>query len=353
MKCSGPLRTAVFLGALATLTCACAAAQDKWDGPTRGPAAQPGKTVVYIASDLRNGSVGTVYRGLQEAAHALGWSVTLMDGAGSKDKQSDALSAAIAGNAQAIVFGGFEPNAFTAQLATIEQKKIILVGWHAAKDPGPTKELFANVATDPLDVAKIAANFVIQDAMKKKRPVGVIIFNDHQFAVANAKTEAMKKTIEACQGYTGCKVLSVENVPISDAGTEIPKAIPKLVSAHGAAWTYSLAINDAYFDAMNFPLREAKRSDILNVSAGDGSVKALSRIGWGMSQQLATVAEPLKMQGYQLADELNRALAGEPPSGYVAKPMLVTHALIKAMGTSDIESGLGFEAAYHAIWMKK
>jgi ribose transport system substrate-binding protein len=343
----------LFLGALSTLTGACALAQERWDGPTRGPVAQTGKALVYIASDLRNGSVGTVYRGLQEAAHTLGWSVTLMDGAGSKDKQSDALSAAIAGNAQGIVFGGFEPNAFTAQLTAIAQKNIVLVGWHAAKDPGPTRELFVNVATDPVDVARMAANFVIQDAMDKKRPVGVIIFNDHQFAVANAKSDAMKKTIEACHGYRGCKVLSVENVPISDAGTEIPKAIPKLVSTYGAAWTYSLAINDAYFDAMNFPLREARRSDILNVSAGDGSVKALSRIGWGMSQQLATVAEPLKMQGYQLADELNRAFAGEPPSGYVAKPMLVTHALIKAMGTSDIESALGFEAAYHAIWMKR
>ena len=27
-----------------------------WDGPTMGPTAQPDKTIVYVASDLRNGS---------------------------------------------------------------------------------------------------------------------------------------------------------------------------------------------------------------------------------------------------------------------------------------------------------
>jgi ribose transport system substrate-binding protein len=37
-----------------------------------------------------------------------------------------------------------------------------LLGWHAAKDPGPTKDLFANVSTEPVDVAKNAAEFVIQ-----------------------------------------------------------------------------------------------------------------------------------------------------------------------------------------------
>lgn len=353
MNASGLVRSAALLVALANAMPGSAVAQDKWLGPGKGPPAQVGKTVVYIASDLKNGSVGTVYRGLQEAANKLGWSVWVVDGGGLKERQADALAAAVAANVHAIVFGGFEPVDFPAQLSVIEQKKIVLVGWHAAKNPGPTKELFANVATDPLDVARMAATFVIQDAMEKKRPLGVVIFNDHQFSVANAKTDAMRKTIEACNGYTACRVLAVEDVPISHAANEIPKAVPKLVATHGAAWTYSLAINDVYFDAMNFPLREAKRSDILNVSAGDGSTKALSRIGWGMSQQLATVAEPLKMQGYQLADELNRAFAGEPPSGYLSRPILVTTKLIKSLGTSDIEASMGFEAAYNAIWARK
>jgi ribose transport system substrate-binding protein len=163
----------------------------------------------------------------------------------------------------------------------------------------------------------------------------------------------MRKTIQACQGYSDCKVLAVENVLISNAAAAIPAAVPKLIAAHGAAWTYSLAINDVYFDEINYPLLLAGRTDIFNVSAGDGSTKALGRIAAGVSQQLATVAEPLKMQGYQIADELNRAFAGMPPSGFQSQPILVTTELLKATGSRGIESALGFEVAYAAIWAGK
>jgi len=88
-------------------------------------------------------------------------------------------------------------------------------------------------------------------------------------------------------------------------------------------------------------------------SAGDGSSKALGRIGSGVSQQVATVAEPLKMQGYQLADELNRALAGAPPSGFQTRPILVTSELLRATGNRGIEATSGFESAYSAIWSGK
>jgi ribose transport system substrate-binding protein len=260
---------------------------------------------------------------------------------------------AVAARAHGIVFGGFDPFDFGEQVAAAKQSKTILVGWHAAKEPGPSKDLFVNVSTQPVDVARRAADFVIQDAIAGRRPVGVVIFNDNQYAVANAKTQVMTATIQACQGYSGCKVLSIENVLISDAAAAMPGVVRTLLAAHGAAWTYSLAINDVYFDEINFPLALAGRTDIRNVSAGDGSTKALGRIAAGISQQVATVAEPLKMHGYQLADELNRALAGAPPSGFQSTPILVTTALMKATGKRGIESTSGFEAAYSAIWARK
>lgn len=318
-----------------------------------GPPAPPGKTVVFIASDFKNGGVMGVYRGLEEAAQKLGWSIRLEDGRSQKATQATLLARAIADRPHGIVFGGFEPNDFAEQVALARQNKVALLGWHAAKEPGSTKELFVNVSTRPVDVARLAAEFVIQHAVASKRPVGVVLFNDNQYAVANAKTEAMRQTIEKCQGYKGCKVLAVENVVISDAAAQMPAVVPRLIGAHGAAWTYSLAINDVYFDDINYPLILAKRTDILNVSAGDGSSKALGRIGAGISQQVATVAEPLKMHGYQLADELNRALAGSPPSGFQSQPILVTTELLKSTGSRGIESALGFETAYSAIWGRK
>ena len=337
---------------LPSLLAASAWAQGSLQTPPPGPLAQPGKTVVFLASDYKNGGVMGVYRGFEEASKKLGWKISLEDGKGVKATQALILARAIAARPHGIVFGGFEPTDFANQVAGARRSNIVLLGWHAAKEPGPTRELFVNVSTRPLDVATLAADYVIQDAMASKRPVGVVIFNDNQYAVANAKTQAMQKTIQACQGYQGCRVLGIENVLISNAAAVIPGAVAKLVATHGPSWTYSLAINDVYFDEINYPLQLARRPDIRNVSAGDGSSKALGRIGAGVSQQVATVAEPLKMQGYQLADELNRALAGAPPSGFQSHPILVTTELLKATGQRGIEAALGFEAAYAAIWGK-
>ncbi|RIX43647.1 MAG: hypothetical protein D3M94_16380 [Rhodocyclales bacterium GT-UBC] len=290
------------------------------------------------------------YRGFEEAAKKLGWRIQLKDGGGSKAVQATQLAFALGARPDGIVIGGFDPGDFSGEMAQAKKARIALVGWHAAKEPGPTGELFANISTRPLDVAQLAADFVIQDAKRKGRTVGVVIFNDRQFAVANAKTAAMKQSIEACRNYRGCKVLAVEDIAISDVATRIPPVVSRLVATHGASWTYSLAINDIYFDEINYPLIAAQRTDIVNVSAGDGSNKALGRIAAGLAQQAATVAEPLRLQGFQLADELNRAFAGSPPSGFEAKPILVTTESLKKVDQGGIEAKLGFEAAYSAIW---
>ncbi|MFO1413892.1 MAG: substrate-binding domain-containing protein [Burkholderiales bacterium] len=327
-----------------------ALAQERMPPLPPGPAAQPGKTVVFVASDFRNGGVMGVYRGLEEAAQKLGWKIRVEDGMGQHAVQAKMLARAIEGRPHGIVLGGFDPDEFGDLLDHARQGGIVLLGWHAAKDPGPTRHLFANISTTPVDVAVQASDFVLRDAKARRRPVGVVIFNDSQFAVANAKTEAMRRTIQECRAYADCRVLAVENVPISEAASAMPARVAALLAKFGAAWTYSLAINDVYFDEINYPLKLAGRTDIANVSAGDGSSKALGRIAAGVSQQVATVAEPLRMQGYQLADEFNRAFAGVPPSGIQSRPILVTPELLKSTGNRGIEAGLGFEAAYAALW---
>ena len=89
------------------------------------------------------------------------------------------------------------------------------------------------------------------------------------------------------------------------------------------------------------------------VAAGDGSESAFQRIKTGQFQSI-TVAEPLNLQGWQLVDELNRAISGEAScSGYVTAPAVVTMEGAKAMGDSPIfDPENGYREAYTAIWGK-
>ena len=68
--------------------------------------------------------------------------------------------------------------------------------------------------------------------------------------------------------------------------------------------------------------------------------------------QIATVAEPLHLHGWQTIDEMNRAFAGEQPSGYVAPPHLFIAANIdKDGGAKNIfDPGNGYKDQYKKIW---
>ncbi len=321
-----------------------AQAGETWNGPTTGPKSQTGKRITFISQDFKNGGITAAYRGFFTASQALGWSVQVIDGKNDGAVISLALAEAIRTQQHAIVVGGFDASQYAEALASARSKHIVVAGWHAAGEPGPTKDLFVNISSASIDVATIAADYTIHSEPGK---IGVVIFNDERFAVANAKTLAIKKIIDAC---VRCTVLAVENISISKVRTLIPEIVPKLNHAYGKAWTHTLAINDVYFDAINVPLVMIKRSDIRNISAGDGSSVALSRIRSNASQQVATVAEASQLQGWQLADELNRAFAGQAPSGYVSKPILVTGKRLQDLHGAEIDSDIPYKRAYLKIW---
>jgi ribose transport system substrate-binding protein len=319
----------------------------QWDGPRSGPPMQSGKKIVFLAYDLQNGGVTSLFRNFENATRQLGWQIRLLDGGGQQEKLRARFAEAISERPDAIVLGGFQVDADLSNLcAQARRSNIVLIGWHASASPGPTTELFDNIASSSDEVAFVAANFVIQNTTGD---VGVVIINDGRFAVANAKLRHMQDVLSRCKR---CQVLSVEDVPISDARNKIPALVRSLNERYGKRWTHTLAINDIYFDEMNFPLMAAGRSDIQNISAGDGSNKAIARIRGGKSQQAATVAEPLGVQGWQLADELNRAFAGRPPSNYVSKPVLLTTESLRFFEGGG-EGERSYRDTYSAIWNGK
>jgi len=126
-----------------------------WDGPTTGPKAQPGKTIVVLAGDLKNGGILGVTTGVEEAAKAIGWEVKVIDGAGSIGGRTAAFGQAMALKPNGIVINGFDA---VEQAPALEQAKaagIPLVSWHAGPVIGPDEKsgVFANVSTDAMQVS--------------------------------------------------------------------------------------------------------------------------------------------------------------------------------------------------------
>jgi ribose transport system substrate-binding protein len=315
-------------------------------GPAAGPQAQPPLLVVFIAADLTNGGIAGVARGVQEATRTVGWPLRILDGQGNPAGHRSALKAAIRLKPGGIILGGFDAAEHLALMRRAEARNIPVVGWHASPRPGPDprNRLFTNVTTDPDEVARLAARYVIADS---DGTAGAVIFTDSQFAIARRKVNVMRAELRSCRR---CAVLQTIDTPIASAQVATPTLVTSLLQRYGPRFRYLLTINGAYIAGARAGLVGAGRrpgDPPFGVAAGDGDAAEFERIRSG-DYQRASVAEPLYLQGWQLVDEVNRARAGEPTSGYIAPPRLITSANVPDGGVYD--PGGGYRENYSRIW---
>lgn len=129
----------------------------------------------------------------------------------------------------------------------------------------------------------------------------------------------------------------------------MPNETNSLLDKLGDKGTYSVAINDVYFENATAAFRQAGLTAAtapVIVGAGDGDASALQRIRSG-DYQAATVPSPLRSEGWQIIDELNRSFAGEKASGYVPQ----VHVSTKENATdANSWDPVGFQDAYKKLW---
>ena len=321
-----------------------------FDGPTGGPGGATDKTIVVLAADLKNGGILGVTNGVEEAAETIGWTVRVLDGGGSVQGRTAAFGQAMALKPDGIIINGFDAVEQQAALDQVVEASIPVVAWHSGPKIGCDAPggIFANVSTDAMTVSAEAAKWAVEDAGGKP---GVVIFTDSTYQIAIDKADKIKETIEAMGG----DVLEYVDTPIADTSNRMGPLTTSLLQKYGAKWTHALAINDIYFDFMGPALAAAGikgDGSPKAVAAGDGSESAFQRIKTGQYQSI-TVAEPRNLQGWQLVDELNRAIQGEACSGYITAPAVVNMEGAKAMGDSPFfDPDNGYRDAYSQIWGK-
>lgn len=321
-----------------------------WDGPTTGPKAQKSKSVVFVSLTQNSSGNADSARGVEEAAKVLGWKFSLIDGRGTATGGADALNQAIALKPDGIVLGSVSIENNKAALKQAADAGIVIVGWHATDKPGPIAEpkVFTNVSTDPYEIAHMAGLYAVAHSDGK---AGAEVISDRQYPIVVTKTNGIEDAIKAC---AGCTLLSEDNGPFGEVPQRTPALTNALLQRFGDKLGYMLTFNDVYFDFVVPTLRGAgidPGKPPYLISAGDGSVSAYQRIRDG-KYQIATVPEPAMMQGWQVADELNRAFTGQPPSGYETKVHLVTKDNVDADGgdKNRFEPSNGYRDHYKTIW---
>ena len=322
-----------------------------WNGPRNGPRAQLGKRVAIVAEDLRNGGIVGVVDGVLEAAKVIGWSVKIFDSGGTPDLRLKMLANALASRPDGLIIVGGDARALLPGLRPFAERSIPIVGWHVAAQAGPVPgtPVAMNVATDPLEVARVTSLAAI---VQSGGHAAVVIFTDSNFRIAQSKADEMAAVVRAC---SGCTLLEVRDVAISRSHELMPGTTRALLARYGKRWTYALAVNDIYFDYAAPVLTQAEMPNtaMAMLSAGDGSESAFLRIQTG-SFQTATVAEPVNLHGWQLVDEMNRLFAGGGVTDYVFPVHLVTADNIAADGGDRLlyDPANGYRDVYRRIWQR-
>lgn len=321
--------------------------QTTWTGPTSGPTARPGKHLVYMSGDQQNSLAKSYGDYVAQAAKAIGWTVTIIDGKGTPTGWLAGMNQAIALHPDGIMI--FADSASLKD--PINQAKaahIPVVGLHAAALPGPSNGLFTNIQEDPKDIGTAEAGFAVADSKGKAK---VIIVYHGEYAIAQYKAKAMKQVVSQCPG---CKLLDFVNFPASESAQRTPQLVTSWISRFGPHF-YALSVGDNDWD---FAVPALSGGGVpksgVQLVGSDGTSAAYQRIRQG-NYQVATVPEPAELEAYQAIDEINRALHAQQPSGYVPPAYIVTKDNVNAEGgpTNTFTPSNGYKQHYLAIWTGK
>jgi len=294
--------------------------QSEWLGPTSGPTAKPGMRVVYLSGDEKNDISHEYGVYMEEAAARIGWHVTVIDGKGIPTGWLSGMDQAIALNPNGIAMFA-DAASLQVPIAKAVAEGIKLVGLHAAGEAGPQPQLhlFDNIQEDTRAIGRAQADWVIANSNGTAR---VVIVTHNEYAIAKVKSDATRDELLKC---SGCKVLAYVNFPASRAAQHMPQLTTSWVQRFGLP-LYVTSVGDNDFDFAVPTLREGGVSPSqVKLVGADGNKSAYERIRSDDDYQAVTVAEPFEEEAWQAIDELNRAFHGDPPSGFIQSPYLVTH----------------------------
>ncbi len=300
--------------------------QNEWRGPTSSPKPVPGKHIVYLSNDENNDASKAWGVAIQQAGAKIGWQVTIIDGKATPVGWINGFNQAIALGADGIITSA-DAASLQEPIQEAAAKHIPVVGIHAAALPGPNEKLglFTNIQQDPREIGKAQADWVIADSDGKAR---VVVTSHNEFAIAETKSRATEARLKQC---SGCTVLEYVSSPIAEVAQRQPQLVTSWVQKYGTP-LYITAVADYTLDFQVPALRSAGVDPkAVKLVGADGQASAYERIRSG-EYQVVTVSEPVEMQAYQAVDEINRAIQGQPPSGFVQAPYLVTPDNVNAEG---------------------
>jgi ribose transport system substrate-binding protein len=320
---------------------AASAPLSQWPGAKAPVTPERGKTIYVITCASQGIGCVRAAKGVEEAGVALGWTVRTIDGQGDPATWNKGIQSAVAAKADGIVLAAVPPMLVGDALQKAAAGKVAVV---SVFNPLPAKKdsVFAYVRPSHTDQGRLAADWVADDSNGAAR---VIVVSDPIFPELVERVNGFKEEFAKCGD---CKIVETVQATIGEMAQRLPGAVAAALSRHPDA-TYVVSPFDSNGFFANEGVRQAGKAGKVKVASYEGDPQAIAMIREG--SYAMTIADPAEWMGWQAADELARAFAGQPAADTPVPYRLIVKA--NAPGTSGWMGDLDFRAEYKRLWSVK
>ncbi|GAA2088728.1 sugar ABC transporter substrate-binding protein [Aeromicrobium tamlense] len=316
----------------------------EFTGPTEGPAAQPGKKVVFLTCGFEAEGCNLPGKAAAEAGKALGWDVKVVDGKFDPRVYSRTIQEAIDDGADGIILDAVSASSVKGQVKAARDAGLVVGSYDSlneVSESGVSYDVQASIE----DQGKAMAAYMI---WKTEGATNAYVLNSPEFNAPYAWTEVAQKEIESC---SSCELVDSQDFTAGDAATRLPQ-LAVTAARKDPNLNVMIASYDAAMLAAIPSMKQAGILDQVKVGTFNGVSPALDLIRKG--DLAASVGGAMEWGTWAAMDNMNRMLAGEE-----AVEQNVPIRLITAENIDSIEPGgpwtgdIDYAAEYQKIWDAK
>lgn len=314
---------------------------EAYEGPTEGPIAKDGvKVMVLVCGFAADGCKGPA-DAAPEAAEALGWDVTVVDGQFDPQIYTRTIAQAIDQKYDAIILSSITDSAVSQSLKEAREAGIVIGSFDGANEASETGVTFE--VDEPLaEQGENMANYLI---WKSEGNLKAQVLQNPEFKVVMSWTDAAIDTIEAC---ATCSVVRTDQFTANDAAGRLPTLVTQSLRQNPEI----NAVIGGYDAAMlsTVPsLESAGLSEQAKIAGFNGIPAFIDFIRDGRAT--VTSAVPMKWGMWAAFDNVNRVLSGEEPVEHNLPTRLIAAENIDEIPTgSQWEGDVDYKAEFTRIW---
>lgn len=304
-----------------------------------------GKRVWVLTSTLSVPFVSNIAKGVTEAADAVGWKTTLVDGQGDVAKWSTSLEQAVAQKVDAIISVAASPEVMQSAMKKALDAGIPVIDVLTAdKDADLVPGTFSHVSISFYESGKLQADFAI---MHSGGNAHVLIFGDNEFPGEVTRVQGMRDEFAAlCPDCT----VTFQDTQVAKLATDLGSLAQTLLRRDPSI-NYVLPTYDAQAVYIVPALKQAGLADRVRVIGSDA---VTSNLDWTAQNdvQIADVGEPDVWTGWAAVDEMARAMLGKPRVDETIPLRMFTADNLQGLDTKDEDVLFGghFRDEYMKLW---